>query len=386
MNVLKWAATGASLAALALAVNPAVAGSHGDGLKVGMITTLSGGGAGLGIDVRDGFMLAIKQSGADNIEVVIEDDQRKPDIAVQLADKMIQSEKVDVMTGIIWSNLAMAVVPAATAQGKIYLSPNAGPSPLAGRGCHPNYFNVAWQNDSLHNGGGAYATSAGYKNVFIMAPNYPAGTDALNGFKALFEGDVAAEIYTKLGQTDYAAEIAQIRASGADAVYFFLPGGMGISFLKQYSGSGVDIPLVGPAFSFDQGILQAVGAAALGVRNTSQWNKDIDTPTNQAFVSSFEAEYGRLPSLYASQGFDTANLLLSAMDSASISDMDAFRAALKAADFTSVRGDFKFGSNNHPIHDVYIREVVQEGDIFTNKIIAKVLDDHGDPYAKDCQM
>ena len=386
MNIFKWATTGASLAALAFAANSAMAGGHSDGLKVGMITTLSGGGAGLGIDVRDGFMLAIKQSGADNIEVVIEDDQRKPDIAVQLADKMIQSEKVDVMTGIIWSNLAMAVVPAATAQGKIYLSPNAGPSPLAGRGCHPNYFNVAWQNDSLHNGGGAYATSAGYKNVFIMAPNYPAGTDALNGFKALYEGDVAAEIYTKLGQTDYAAEIAQIRASGADAVYFFLPGGMGISFLKQYSGSGVDIPLIGPAFSFDQGILQAVGAAALGVRNTSQWNKDIDTPANQAFVSSFEAEYGRLPSLYASQGFDTANLLLSAMDSASIDDMDAFRAALKAADFTSVRGDFKFGSNNHPIHDVYIREVVQEGDIFTNKIIAKVLDDHGDPYAKDCQM
>lgn len=386
MNLIKWAVTGASLAALALTANSTLAGGHGDGLKVGMITTLSGGGAGLGIDVRDGFMLAIKQSGADNIEVVIEDDQRKPDIAVQLADKMIQSEKVDVMTGIIWSNLAMAVVPAATAQGKIYLSPNAGPSPLAGRGCHPNYFNVAWQNDSLHNGGGAYASSAGYKNVFIMAPNYPAGTDALNGFKALYEGDVAAEIYTKLGQTDYAAEIAQIRASGADAVYFFLPGGMGISFLKQYSGSGVDIPLIGPAFSFDQGILQAVGAAALGVRNTSQWNKDIETPVNQAFVSSFEAEYGRLPSLYASQGFDTANLLLSAMDSASISDMDAFRAALKAADFASVRGDFKFGSNNHPIHDVYIREVVQEGDIFTNKIIAKVLDDHGDPYAKDCQM
>ena len=384
MKVFRCAATGASLMALALAANSTMA--DGDGLKVGMITTLSGGGAGLGIDVRDGFMLAIKQSGADNIEVVIEDDQRKPDIAVQLADKMIQSENVDVMTGIIWSNLAMAVVPSATAQGKIYLSPNAGPSPLAGRGCHPNYFNVAWQNDSLHNGGGAYASSAGYKNVFIMAPNYPAGTDALNGFKALYEGDVAAEIYTKLGQTDYAAEIAQIRASGADAVYFFLPGGMGISFLKQYSGSGVDIPLIGPAFSFDQGILQAVGAAALGVRNTSQWNKDIDTPVNQAFVSSFEAEYGRLPSLYASQGFDTANLLLSAMDSASISDMDAFRAALKAADFASVRGDFKFGSNNHPIHDVYIREVVQEGDIFTNKIIAKVLDDHGDPYAKDCQM
>ena len=219
-----------------------------------------------------------------------------------------------------------------------------------------------------------------------MAPNYPAGTDALNGFKALFEGDIAAEVYTKLGQTDYAAEIAQIRASEADAVYFFLPGGMGISFLKQYSGSGVDIPVVGPAFSFDQGILQAVGAAALGVRNTSQWNKDIDTPTNKAFVKSFQAEYSRLPSLYASQGFDTANLLVSAIEAADISDIESFRAALKAANFTSVRGDFKFGKNNHPIHDVYIREVIQEGDIFTNKIIGKVLNDHGDPYSKDCKM
>ena len=364
----------------------ASAGMAAAEVKVGMITTLSGGGDGLGIDVRDGFMLAVKQSGRDDIEVVIEDDQRKPDVAVQLADKMIQSEKVDVLTGIIWSNLAMAVVPSVTAQGKFYLSPNAGPSPLAGKGCHPNYFNVAWQNDSLHNGAGAYANIAGYKNTFLLAPNYPAGTDALNGFKALYEGDVASEIYTELGQTDYAAEIAQIRASGADAVYFFLPGGMGISFLKQYADSGVDIPVVGPAFSFDQGILQAVGGAALGVKNTSQWNKDLDNEANKAFVESFQAEYGRLPSLYASQGFDTANLLISAMEKADVTDAEAFRAALKEADFDSVRGDFKFGPNNHPIHDVYIREVVKEGDVFTNKIIGTVLEDHGDPYAAECQM
>ena len=375
-----------ALMSLLISVIAAISNAAAADTKVGMITTLSGGGAGLGIDVRDGFMLAIEQSGRTDIDVVIEDDQRKPDIAVQIADKMLQSEKVDILTGIIWSNLAMAVVPSVTAQGKIYLSPNAGPSLLAGAGCHPNYFNVAWQNDSLHNGGGAYAQSEGYKNVFIMAPNYPAGIDALNGFKALYEGNVASEVYTKLGQTDYASEIAQIRASGADAVYFFLPGGMGISFLKQYSGSGVDIPLIGPAFSFDQGILQAVGAAALGVRNTSQWNKDIDTPTNQAFVSSFLKQYDRLPSLYASQGFDTANLLLSALEKANTSDSEGFLSALKEANFTSVRGDFKFGPNNHPIHDVYIREVVKEGDVFTNKIIGKVLNDHGDPYAKNCKM
>ena len=355
-------------------------------VKVGMITTLSGGGAGLGIDVRDGFMLAIKQSGRTDIEVVIEDDQRKPDIAVQLADKMVQSEKVDVLTGIIWSNLAMAVVPSVTAQGKFYLSPNAGPSALAGAGCHKNYFNVAWQNDNLHEAAGAYANSAGHKNSFILAPNYPAGKDALTGYKRFFSGDLAGEIFTKLGQTDYAAEIAQIRASNADSVFFFLPGGMGISFLKQYAASGVDLPVVGPAFSFDQGILQAVGSAALGVVNTSQWNKDIDNPTNNAFVESFKAEYGRLPSLYASQGFDTANLLISAVATSDVKDADSFRKALEAANFDSTRGDFKFGSNHHPVQTIYARKVIKEGDIFTNMIIGTALENHSDAYATECKF
>ena len=355
-------------------------------VKVGMITTLSGGGAGLGIDVRDGFVLAAKMAGNDDLEIVIEDDQRKPDIAVKLADKMIQSEKVDVLTGIIFSNLAMAVIPAATAQGKFYLSPNAGPSALAGKGCHPNYFNVAWQNDNLHEAAGAYANDAGFANSFILAPNYPAGQDALTGYKRIYEGELAGEMFTQLGQTDYAAEIAQIRASGADSVFFFLPGGMGISFLKQYADSGVNLPVVGPAFSFDQGILQAVGEAAMGVKNTSQWNKDLDNPANKIFVDAFQAEYGRLPSLYASQGYDTANLLLSAMAKADISDAEAFSAALKEADFASTRGDFAFASNNHPIQDIYVREVIKEGDVYTNKIIGVALEDHSDAYVADCKM
>ncbi|NSY40714.1 ABC transporter substrate-binding protein [Leisingera sp. ANG59] len=371
--------------AMAAAV-PALAAAAQADTKIGMITTLSGGGAGLGVDVRDGFMLAIEQDGREGVEVVIEDDQRKPDVAVQIADRMIQSEKVDIMTGIIWSNLAMAVVPAATAQNVFYLSPNAGPSALAGKRCHPNYFNVAWQNDNLHEAAGAYANEAGLKNSFILAPNYPAGQDALTGYKRMYQGELAGEIYTKLGQTDYAAEIAQIRASGADSVYFFLPGGMGISFLKQYAGSGVDLPVVGPAFSFDQGILQAVGDAALGVKNTSQWNKDIDNEANAEFVASFQEKYGRLPSLYASQGFDTANLILSALDKAEPADQDAFRAALKAADFASVRGSFKFGDNHHPIQDIYVREVIKEGDVFTNKIIATGLKDHADAYGGECKM
>ena len=371
------------IAILGLFINPVFANGHKK-IKVGMITTLSGGGSGLGIDVRDGFLLAVK--GDNHFEVIVKDDQRKPDIAVQIADKMIQSDKVDVLTGIIWSNLAMAVVPAAVKQGKFYLSPNAGPSKLAGKGCHKNYFNVAWQNDTLHEAAGGYGNTAGYKNSFILAPNYPAGKDALTGYKRFFKGKIEKELYTKLGQKDYAAEIAQIRSSKADSIYFFLPGGMGISFMKQLSQSGINVPVIGPAFSFDQGILKAVGDAALGVKNTSQWSKDLDNKANKKFVQDFQKEYGRLPSLYASQGYDTGKLLISALNVADVKDQDKFRSALKNANFESTRGSFKFDTNQHPIQDIYVREVIKEGKILTNKIISTGLKNRSNAYVKDCPL
>jgi len=376
--------TAAAALALALAVPGA---AMAEPLKVGVITTLSGGGAGLGVDARDGFLLALKLSGTKDIEVVVEDDAMKPELAVQIADKMIQSDKVDVLTGIIWSNLAMAVVPNAVAQGKFYLSPNAGPSPLAGAKCDKNYFNVAYQNDNFHEAAGNYAQSEGIKKMFILAPNYPAGTDALNGFKRFYKGELVGEVYTKLGATDYAAEIAQIRASGADSVFFFLPGGMGIAFMKQYAQSGVNIPVMGPGFSFSQDVLGAIGDAALGAKNTASWSPDLDNPKNKEFVAAFKAEYNRLPSIYAAQAFDTGSLLVAAAAKASVTDADAFRAALAAADFQSVRGKFRFNTNHHPIQDFYVREVVKNDEgVLTNRILAKTFTDHADAYAKDCKL
>ena len=355
-------------------------------VKIGMITTLSGGGAGLGIDTRDGFMLAIEQAGNDEIEVVIEDDGQKPELAVQIADKMIQSDQVDVLTGIVWSNLAMAVVPAATAQGKFYVSTNAAPAALAGANCHPHYFNAAYQNDNLHEAAGEYANGQ-YKKMFIMAPNYPAGQDSLAGFKRYFKGEVSNEVYTQLGQTDYAAEIAQIRDSGAEAVFMFLPGGMGIAFMKQYAQSGVDIPVTGPGFSFSQDVLPAIGDAALGVKNSGQWAPDFDTEASKAFLAAFQKKYDRLPSIYAVQAYDAAQLILSAASKADVKDADAFAAAMMEADIVSPRGDFKFNTNQHPIQDIYLTEVVKLDDgTLTNKTIEKIFDDHGDAYAQDCKM
>lgn len=374
------------LTASLLALSLTAAGvAQADPVKIGVITTLSGGGAGLGVDTRDALVLAFKKSGNTDVELVIEDDAQKPELAVQIAEKMIQSDKVDLMTGIIWSNLAMAVVPNTVAQDVIYLSPNAGPSALAGANCHKNYFNVAYQNDNFHEAMGQYANQD-YKKTFILAPNYPAGKDSLTGFKRYYKGELAGELYTQVGQTDYAAEIAQIRASGADSVFFFLPGGMGIAFMKQYAQSGVGLPVLGPSFSFSQDVLPAVGDAALGVKNSASWSRDLDNEANKEFVEAFQAEYGRLPSIYAAQSWDTANLILSALAKASVKDKDAFRAALKEADFKSVRGEFTFNANQHPIQNIYVREVVKEGDVLTNKIIATAFEKHGDAYVGQCKM
>src|SRR6056297_387906 len=364
-------------------------------VKIGMVTTLSTKAGYIGEDVRDGFQLAIDQEngklGGIPVELLVKDDGRKPGRAKQIADRFMKRDKVKLMTGIIFSNVSIAVVPKVVKSGVIYISPNAGPSLLAGKGCDPNYFNVAYQNDNLDEVVGQYVSEAGFNNVYLLAPNYPAGKDHLAGFKRYYTGKISGEVYTKLGQSDYAAEIATLRAAKPDAVFFFLPGGMGINFLKQYSQAGLSqtIPVFGPAFSFDERLLGAVGAAALGVKNGSQWSHDLDNPANQQFVAAFRAAYGRTPTLYASQGYEAARLIGSALKSVDgdLSKFDQLRTAIRQADFESVRGQFSFTSNQHPVQNLYIREVVEDGKGgYTNRTLKAVFTDHGNAYVDACKM
>jgi branched-chain amino acid transport system substrate-binding protein len=364
-------------------------------VKIGMITTLSTKAGYLGEEVRDGFRLAIEQEGGQlggvPVELLVDDDGRKPEKARQIAERFIKRDGVKIVTGIIFSNVAIAVVPKVVRDNILYVSPNAGPSLLAGKGCHQNYFNVAYQNDNLDEVVGKYVTEAGYQNLYLLAPNYPAGKDHLAGFKRYYQGNITGEVYTKLGQSDYAAEIAALRAAKPDAVFFFLPGGMGINFLKQYSQAGLNqtIPVFGPAFSFDERLLKAVGSAALGVKNGSQWTHDLDNPANRQFVTAFRQAYARTPTLYASQGYDAARLIGSGLKTVrgDVSKIDALRDAIRKADFDTVRGKFKFSANQHPIQDLYIREVIKDADgNFTNKTLKTVFTDHGNVYVDQCKM
>ena len=364
-------------------------------VKIGMVTTLSTKAGYLGEEVRDGFKLAIDQEGGMlggvPVELLVEDDGRDPGKAKQISDRFMKRDNVKIMTGIIFSNVALAVVPKVVRSDVLYISPNAGPSALAGKGCHENYFNVAYQNDNLDEVVGKYVNDAGFKNVYLLAPNYPAGKDHLAGFKRYYTGNISGEVYTKLGQSDYAAEIAALRAAGPDAVFFFLPGGMGINFIKQYAQSGLNktIPVFGPAFSFDERLLGAVGAAALGVKNGSQWSHDLDNPANKKFVADFRAAYDRTPTLYASQGYEAARLIGSALKNVDgdVSKLEQMRTALRKAEFESVRGQFAFTTNQHPVQNIYIREVVEDGrGGFTNKTLEAVFTGHGNAYVDACKM
>jgi branched-chain amino acid transport system substrate-binding protein len=364
-------------------------------VKIGMVTTLSTKAGYLGEEVRDGFKLAIAQEegklGGVPVELLVEDDGRDPGKAKQIADRFMKRDDVKIMTGLIFSNVAIAVVPKVVRSDVLYISPNAGPSALAGKGCNKNYFNVAYQNDNLDEVVGKYVNEAGFKNVYLLAPNYPAGKDHLAGFKRYYKGAIAGEVYTKLGQSDYAPEIAALRDAKPDGVFFFLPGGMGINFIKQFSQAGLNksIPVFGPAFSFDERLLGAVGAAALGVKNGSQWTHDLDVPANRQFVAAFREAYGRTPTLYASQGYEAARLIGSALKSVEgdVSKLDALRAALRKADFESVRGDFAFAANQHPVQNLYIREVVEDGaGGYTNKTLKTVFTAHSNAYVDACKM
>ncbi len=363
-----------------------------DPVKIGMVTTLSTGGGYLGEQVQKGFELAVEMRESPiQIDLLVADDGLDPETAVGLVERMVERDGVKIMTGSIFSNIAMATIPRLVREGVVYISPNAGPSELAGKGCNPNYFSASWQNDNLHEAMGQYVTDQGFQNVYLLAPNYPAGQDALTGFKRFYQGDIAGEVYTQLGQTDYAAEISTLRATNPDAVFFFYPGAMGINFVKQYGQAGLvdQIPLFGPAFSFDDTLLDAVGAEAAGTFNTSQWSPDLDNEANKAFVEAYKAKYDEYPTLYSSQGFDTGNLILSALEkvNGNVDDTAALIAALEEADFVSVRGDFEFNTNHYPIQDIYVRQAyVDDSGNVTNKLVGKVFEAHADAYAAECEM
>lgn len=374
-------------------VLPAVA-AQAEPVKIGFMATLSGPSAALGVHMRNGFQLGMKELGnklgGQPAEVIVVDDELKPDVGVAKAKGMIERDKVDVLTGVVFSNVMMAVSKVANDTGTITISTNAGPSPLAGKGCTANFFQMSTQNDMNHEVMGKYAQDKGFKRVVLIAPNYQAGKDALAGFKRFYKGEVVDEMFTQLGQLDFSAEIAKTAAAAPDAIFTFMPGGMGVALVKQYDQAGLSkkIPFLS-AFTVDETTLPATKEAAEGMFSGSQWASNLDNAENKAFVAAYEKEYGAPPSLYASQGYDLAKLLDGAIKATGgkVSDKAALRDAIAKAPFKSVRGAFKFNRNGFPVQDQFVVKAVKRADgQFVTQSVGKVFTAHQDAYVGECPL
>jgi len=384
----------ASLAVAALLSFSAQAASE---LKIGFLSTLSGPAGAIGVEIRDGFNLALKLAGGKlgglPTEVVYADDTLNPEVGKQLAERLLRRDRVNLMTGVVFSNVMLAVWPTIEQAKIFYVAPNSTPTRISGEACSPYFVSASWPNEGYHEAAGHYTKSKGYKNAYLIAPNYPAGKDATSGFKRGYGGTIVAEVYTQLNQLDYSAELAQIRAAKPAALYAFLPGGMGINFIKQFVAAGLssEVPLVVPGFVSDQDIVRAVGEPMLGIFDTAHWAYDLDNDANRKFVAAFEREFKRIPSVFAEQGYTTALVIDAAVRSVKgkIEDVNAFHSALKAAPsrVKTPRGDWTMAHNGTPIQDYYLRVVAKDNQgRIVNKKIGTVMSKHVDFWAKDCKM
>jgi branched-chain amino acid transport system substrate-binding protein len=378
--------------AAALMMQPALAQQP---VKIGFVSTFSGPQGQLGEEIHAGFDLAIAERGGKlggvPVNVLVGDDQTKPDVARQLVDKMIEQDKVDILTGMLNSSVLLAIVHPAFDANRIVISSIAGPSILAGAQCNENFFVAAPQNDSSSEAMGDYLQSIGVKKAFLISSNYPAGRDKMAGFKRYFKGEIVGELYPAFTQLDYAAEIAQIRAANPEAVYEFLPGGVGINFLKQFNQSGLEntIKLYTDFGGLDETMISAVGDAALGVSTASFWTATMKNGVSEKFVAAFEQQYKRIPSFYAAAGYDTALLLDTTLKTVggNVVDHKALVAAIAGAKFNAVRGAFRFNSNHVPLSDFYLSTVSKDDQgRYVLALGKQIFSNHEDPYTTQCKM
>jgi len=380
-------------AAAALLLSAAPAGAA-DKVKIGFVTTLSGPAGVIGKHMKDSAELSLSMLGGKigglPAEIVFSDDQFKPDVGRQVTDELLKRDKVDFMTGYIWSNVLLAVYQPVIQSGTILISANAGPHEIAGEKCAPNFFSASWQNDQTPEAMGKFMDDQKLSDVYLIAPDYAAGRDMMSGFKRFFKGKVTAEVYTKFGQSDYQVELSQIRDANPKAVFVFLPGGMGIQFVKQYAQSGLreKLPLYS-AFTVDETTLPAIGDAAEGNYEVGFWSPDLDNPRNKEFIAAFRQKYNYLPSFYGAQSFDAIAMIDRAVGAVKgeLADKKGMIAALEKADFPSVRGKFKYNTNHFPIENFYLLRIAKDSDgTFVRKIQKTVFADHADAYAGECKM
>lgn len=385
-RVLGLLGAAATLPALA-ACGSSVGGDSGSGsgggrgIKVGLVVPQSGVYAALGTDMKAGWDLWLAQNGGRfgdvAVQTVVADEGETPQTGQAAVQKVLQSDGVDVVVGLVNSATALGVANQFTEAKKLLVVTNAGAADVTGKARTPYIWRTSFVNAQISAAMGQHLASTGFQDgVFAIAPDYAAGAEVISGFTTAFEsggGKVVGSAKPAFGKTaDYQPFLTQIQQSGAKATFCFFSGSEAIAFVKQYAQFGLNrtIPLYGSGFLTEGSVLEQQGPAALGVQTTLHYSDQLATPANTAFVDAYKsANGGASPSCFSVQTYDAANVLNRALRTATANDGDALSAALNQVGTVddSPRGPWTFDGQS-PRQHIYLRAVQDKGGTLVNAV------------------
>lgn len=355
-------------------------------LKIGFPVPLTGPQSPLGKDLRDGFQLYMDQIGSEveghDIEVFVTDTASKPSQGISKVRELVESEGVDVLSGVINSGVAFGIRDYVTKNQIPLVLGNAGAPGLTQEKRSPFILRVSFENGQHDRFGGWYAyNKMGYRDIVTVAWDYSAGRDKAASFQKAFKkagGNIVNEYYAPLGTSDFAPYLTNIisQRNQIDAVWAFMAGSDAIKFIKQYSSYGlkdqVELFPIGDLLAQD--VLPAMGDAAIGIKNYTHYAWTLQTEENQQFVEAYRDEYGDFPSIFSEQGYVAARVITESVKevNGNIDNTFHWLSAMRSARFMAPRGQFQFDSLQNVILPVYLREVKRVDGELQNVITGKI--------------
>lgn len=355
-------------------------------VKVGLLLPYTGTYAALGHNITDamklGFAEAGNKLGGREFEIIQVDSEADPAKAAANTNKLIVGAKVDFLSGPVHSGVAMAMAKIAREEGTITIVSNAGANAVTREMCGSNIFRTSFSNWQVCYPMGVEMARRGLKRVASVTWNYAAGKEMIGAFREGFEkggGSVTKEILVPFPNVEFQANLTEIASLQPDAVFAFFAGAGAVKFVKDYAEAGLKarIPLYGAGFLTD-GTLRAQGQAAEGVFTTLHYADSLALPANIRFREAFKKSVNRDADVYAVQGYDTAKLLIRAMESVKgdTGATKALIAGMEQVQFDSPRGPWHFSKSHNPVQDIYLREV-KNGDNAVVGIAQKAVSDPG---------
>jgi branched-chain amino acid transport system substrate-binding protein len=355
-------------------------GGGGGTVQVGLVIPQAGVYTPLGEDMQQGWELWLDQNGGEmagyTVETEIADEGEGPDTGVPTVQRLLTEGNIDALVGIVNSATALGVAEQVTEAETPLIIANAGAGPITKDAASPFVWRTSFTNAQVAAAMGEYLADEGIGPVYVMAPDYAAGQEVVAGFTEAFEaggGTLAGQALTPFGTTqDFQPFLSGIQSSGAAATFAFYAGGEAVSFVQQYADFGLKdtVPLYGSGFLTEGSVLDAQGEAAVGVRTSLHYSTEIDNEANSGFVKAYQDAYDELPTVYAVQAYDAANVLARALEDAGDLDGAAITAALDGLGQIedSPRGPWSFNGQT-PEQSIYLREVVDEDGTLLNSVV-----------------